>query len=520
MDPILRKHIVNTFKLSGLTLRSEACNFLLETLMELDPADRDDWIEKIIDYIQRQTLLVPVAEKKLVEAAILDSCKNELDEEEDILWIVSAFNVPRFKFNVERKKFLPVNDDPQLFDSALCKGRMFRHRYDLIHQFTVRNSLFNDLALDGSSYKLKPIESLLSTSSRINNIVILGLLTHLKEGQYYLEDPTGTVAVDLSQANYHDGLFTDGSFVLAEGSYKDEAFIVQAIGLPPRESAELSRTYFSSSNYFGGPSESSLRFDARLKKFESHKEDAMFVFLSDIWLDQPQVLEKLDVLFTGYSNDPPFAFVLMGDFLSCHKGISHYNCIKEGFRSLADLISQYPSVANHSRFIIVPGPNDSPAANILPRPELARELVSDLLSVVKFLSLATNPCRVQYCTQEMVLLREDIVTKLCRNTIHYPTSKDIGWHFARTVVCQGSLVPLSLNVCPVYWSFSSSLDIYPCPDLLVVGDRQKPFSTLYNKCNVINPGSFSKGQFAFKVYYPASRSVDDCQISNGDDTTS
>jgi len=40
----------------------------------------------------------------------------------------------------------------------------------------------------------------------------------------------------------------------------------------------------------------------------------------------------------------------------------------------------------------------------------------------------TNPCHIQYCTQEIVLIREDLVTKMCRNTIHFPTSGEIPEH--------------------------------------------------------------------------------------------
>lgn len=44
--------------------------------------------------------------------------------------------------------------------------------------------------------------------------------------------------------------------------------------------------------------------------------DSMIVFLSDVWLDSPTVLEKLQTLFMGYSECPPYAFVFCGNFLS------------------------------------------------------------------------------------------------------------------------------------------------------------------------------------------------------------
>lgn len=41
---------------------------------------------------------------------------------------------------------------------------------------------------------------------------------------------------------------------------------------------------------------------------------------------------------------------------------------------------------------------------------------------------ATNPCRIQYCTQEIVVFREDILTKMCRNCVHFPETGDISTH--------------------------------------------------------------------------------------------
>ena len=40
----------------------------------------------------------------------------------------------------------------------------------------------------------------------------------------------------------------------------------------------------------------------------------------------------------------------------------------------------------------------------------------------------TNPCRIQYCTHEIVVIREDLVTKMCRNTVHFPNSGEISEH--------------------------------------------------------------------------------------------
>ena len=50
------------------------------------------------------------------------------------------------------------------------------------------------------SFQLKHLEFLKGSTARLRDIIVLGMLTQLKEGKWYLEDPTGCVELDLSQA--------------------------------------------------------------------------------------------------------------------------------------------------------------------------------------------------------------------------------------------------------------------------------------------------------------------------------
>lgn len=65
----------------------------------------------------------------------------------------------------------------------------------------------------------------------------------------------------------------------------------------------LHRSYYGNTNFFGGPSSTSVKASSKLKLLEAENEDAMFVFLSDVWLDQAEVLEKLRYMFSGRSVD-------------------------------------------------------------------------------------------------------------------------------------------------------------------------------------------------------------------------
>ncbi len=48
--------------------------------------------------------------------------------------------------------------------------------------------------------------------------------------------------------------------------------------------------------------------------------------------------------------------------------------------------------------------------------------INDILKKrIRHLHLATNPVRIQYCTQEIVIFREDLLQKLCRYCIKLPS---------------------------------------------------------------------------------------------------
>ncbi len=286
------------------------------------------------------------------------------------------------------------------------------------------------------------------------------------------------------------------------------------MGFPPAETAAKSREYHGNLNFFGGPHDKCVKSSAKLARLEKERADAsMFVFLSDVWLDRPAVLQMLNKMFAGYAAMPPTCFVLMGNFLSEPYGSRQARVLSERLAVLGEMIAEYPELVQTSRFVFVPGPADPGFANILPRPKIPDCVVGDdFRRRVPSAIFATNPCRIQFCTREIVLFREDIVTKMCRNCVYFPESGDIPSHFARTLTSQAHLAPLPLHTCPVYWDFDAALRLYPLPDLVVVGDKFDPFSASEHECRVVNPGSFAKTEFSFKTYIPHSGEVEDSQV--------
>ena len=97
------------------------------------------------------------------------------------------------------------------------------------------------------------------------------------------------------------------------------------MGHPPVESAETTRAYFGAVNFFGGAGATCAKKNAKLAAMERADPDAMFVMLSDVWLDRPSVMEGLKRLFAGFAAMPPTAFVLMGNFLAAPYGAQQAN---------------------------------------------------------------------------------------------------------------------------------------------------------------------------------------------------
>ncbi|KAG8517732.1 DNA polymerase epsilon subunit 2, partial [Galemys pyrenaicus] len=357
----------------------EAIKYLTEALQSVSEIELEDALEKVIDAVEKQPLSSNMIERSVVEAAVQE-CSQSVDET-----ILSMTNHPA----------------PSLFGTPRDKAELFRERYTILHQRTHRHELFTPPVIgshpdeSGNKFQLKTVETLMGSTTKIGDVIILGMITQLKEGKFFLEDPTGTVQLDLSW-------------------FEDQIFHVNAFGFPPTEPSSTTRAYYGNTNFFGGPSNTSVKSSLKLKQLEDENKDAMFVFISDVWLDRVEVLEKFHTMFSG-----------------------------------------------SSRFVFVPGPEDPGFGSILPR--------------------------IQYCTQEIIVFREDLVNKMCRNCVRFPSRNwDIPNHFVKTILSQGHLTPLPLYVCPVYWAYDYALRVYPVPDLLVIADKYDPFSLTNTECLCIN----------------------------------
>lgn len=410
---------------------------------------------------------------------------------------------------------------------------MFVQRYSLIHQRLLRQDIFRPKLVsgkhNGANYNdtvmLTPVEALLGGSSAAVTKTILGMIVQIEENRYYLEDLTGQILLNLSQCEVLSaGYITEMCIVLVEGEWIDGVFHATKIGHPPSEPRLSSLKYlgYSKSDMFDAiPSD--LEYQKLLVEEERY-EGTRFVVVSDVYLDSPQVMTKLEKLFQGFTATmTPISqqlslpiFVLMGNFTSkpitYQEGIAYLVSLFEDFADWAN--RKFPALTQEARFIFIPGPNDllPMGGLVLPRGPLPRIVTNSIQSKFHHVAFSSNPCRLRYFTKEIVLVRHRNQLLDTHSLLTPLDEYDRTHHTIKTLLDQGHLSPLPLTSQPIYWQFDHALRLFPLPDAIVLADSNlDSFCQSYLGCTAMNPGSISNSEFL--VYDPVRDSVELCQIS-------
>ncbi|KAJ2722017.1 DNA-directed DNA polymerase epsilon, subunit B, partial [Coemansia sp. Benny D115] len=430
----------------------------------------------------------------------------------DVFTVIDAFDVPTWWYDPGKKMFTQPFEKGDIMAPAEAKSALFRQRYDLLRQRVMRNENFMPVSFSDQEkdrfFKLSNIDSLQGREGE--HFLLFGMLSQLEEGKLFLEDKAGSIELDFSEMSEKhssvNGLFTESCFALVDGYLEDGIFKVEEIGLPPPEKKEVTRAAFPNVNFFGG--NPSLRTDSQLRAIEVSNENGIII-LSDTWLDKQETMEALQRLFEGFSHtSPPIAFIFIGDF--CSKpfvpGSGETTQYRDNMTALGQLIASFPEIARKSHFVFVPGNNDPWGQGALPKPPLAEFFTKRLGSRVSNVTFTTNPCRIKYCTHEIVIFREDMLKRMRRNSVLPPIEgTEVVKHLVRTVIDQGHLCPLPQRIRPIYWAYDHAMRVYPIPDVLVLADRFDAYSINYEGCHCINPGSFSSGDLSFFMYFPVTR---------------
>lgn len=356
------------------------------------------------------------------------------------LKVISAFEQPRFTFDMDKKHFLRVETKPTLFPNPRQKTAVFKERYNIIHQRLLRNPAFQAPSISAgvptlkrhgtvterTFYKITPIANLLGRGG--SSHLLLGMLAIAPTGTLALNDMSGSISLDLQHAtSMQDGqpYFCPGMIVLVDGVYEEDwagagssglgntggvggtiggRFVGFEIGSPPVERRDISLGInlkaedlgggFGWADFLGLGSERAV--GTRMKKLESRlvgpesdiDDDARkMVILSGVTLDQPSTLTALRKLLEQYeaAEQLPMGFVLAGDFSTkaamagAGTGSIEY---KELFNELAAVLSDFPALLRSCTWVFVPGDNDPWASSFSAGAStlLPREGVPDLFT--------------------------------------------------------------------------------------------------------------------------------------------
>ncbi|KAJ8086741.1 DNA-directed DNA polymerase epsilon, subunit B [Marasmius tenuissimus] len=536
MSDARQRIIIKVFRKFSNSLGPDALEFLEQILdaHEIDDSEVESSVETIAKEYNKQddaSMKVSVELLQRVYNALQEDGQRSDGEAEAVdpeshLFVVDAFDMPRWHWSIERGTFEKASGSSTIAGSAETRVACSRDRLNIIKQCVLRNEHFAPSTLPSKDrdrlVTLKSTKQLLGRAGE--RFLLLGMLERSKEGKICLEDADGSVELDFSKLDEPgEGLFTEGSFALVEGEYTDDATLeIIAIGQPPCESRQTARSIYGHIDFLGKGATSLLedaQFSVRIRE---ELPDLHFFFLSDVWLDQPKTLVGLKKMFDNcVENDfIPKIFVLCGNFTSrsiasgSGRDIQRYH---ESFDALADLIAAYPMISRSSHFIFVPGPWDLTLNSTLPRKPLLSSLVSRLKAKVPKSHFATNPCRIKFFDQEIVVFREDSMSRMLRNITAGvkldATGDDLKRYLVQSILDQAHLSPFANHIQPTLSDYDHTLRLYPLPTAVILADKYDRFKITYTGCHVFNPGSFvGNDAFTFSTYKPSEVNSEECVV--------
>ncbi|KAM6562924.1 hypothetical protein CsatB_022922 [Cannabis sativa] len=531
MSTAIRKRVQKRCKIRGYNLKVDALDEILSFVSRFPDADANDAIDLLLDQLHNQTLKSPIIEKEAVQAVVALLSEAEAAGEEDgdtshaasttsAIRVVDAFLLPKLRYDSIKKLFYEHTGNLPIHGDASAKANLYRDRYQLLLQRLTRDQHFSKPAFDSEisnfgNCEISPIQSLVGQTGRK---WVMGLISQLEDGHFYLEDLTASVEINLSNAisfeNITTGFFSENTIVVAEGEMRVEGiFQVITCGFPPLEDREKSLKLLAGHDFFGS-GVLSREETLRLAELEKKAVNDMFVIISDIWLDNEEAMEKLTTVLDVFENEEvvPSLFVFMGNFSShpCNLSFPSFSTLRSQFGKLGKLIGMHQRLKENSRFLFIPGPDDAGPSKALPRCALPKYLTEELREHIPNAIFSSNPCRVKFFSQEIVFFREDLLYRMRRSCLLPPSAEeteDSFEHLVATITHQSHLCPLPLVVQPIIWNYDHALYLYPTPHTIVLGDRSKQKAFKYTGITCFNPGSFSSDG-TFVAYRPCNQEVE------------
>ncbi|QLL33719.1 hypothetical protein HG536_0F00430 [Torulaspora globosa] len=535
---------------------------------------------------------VLVEDSEQQASSVSDLANDQIANEEHLDWrnyfkVINAADQAKVSYDPVKLTFVftPARRDHNSdfgasLASRICdtnaSARVFPNRFHLVRNKVMRNENFQDMDdfnplssivaiqrdLDKSSASVSAAMSITQIKNLLGrdgqNFLLLGLLSRNSKGHWCMEDPSGCIEIDISQTLPTGGLYyVPGCIVLVEGIYftVGNKFHVSSITHPPGEKREQTLEAIGNLDLLGLHGQTSSNYISRLDNelkirlyyLEKELTDHRIVLLGgDIFLDEMDTMQALRKVLTPLDDDPPTMIVFHGSFTAVpvhasmnSKNISSTVQYRNNFDELADLISQFENIAEASTLVFVPGVNDAwgsmvsmGAAHILPQQPVPSRFTHKLRKVCRKIIFASNPARMAYLSQEIVIIRDDITERFKRHSVPFPMEILAQSHdksanpevtairqlikaddqlpmkvresrkLVKTVLDQGHLSPFLTSIRPIAWSNDNALTLHPIPSTLIFCDTTAPrFDLTYNGCKALNPGKFMIGRRARYIEY-------------------
>ncbi|TKY44872.1 DNA polymerase epsilon subunit 2 [Spatholobus suberectus] len=523
MNASTRKKVQRKCKIRGYNLKVDALDEILSFVSHFEGPDEDEAIDLLLDEIEK-SLKSTIIDKEPVQRVVsllleAEAAAEESSDAASVIRVVDALLIPKYKYDTIRKQFYEHAGSLPIHGEASAKAALYRDRFLLLSQRLSRDQHFSKPAFESEfshfgSCEISPIQSLVGQTGRR---WVMGVISQLEDGHYYLEDLTAAVKISLSNAisfSITTGLFSENTIVVAEGEMLMEGiFQVLTCGFPPLEDRDKSLKLLAGHDFFGGGTFTKEE-TIRLAEMEKRAINDMFVILSDIWVDNEEALRKLETVLDGFESVEvvPSLFVFMGNFSSrpCNLSFHSYSSLRMQFGKLGEMIAAHPRLNEHSRFLFIPGPDDAGPSTALPRCALPRYLTEELQKHVPNVIFSSNPCRIKFYTQEIVFFRQDLLYRMRRYCLMPPSTEETDDHFQHlvaTITHQSHLCPLPLTVQPIIWNYDHCLHLYPTPHTIVLGDRSQQKAFKYTGTTCFNTGSFAIDS-TFVAYRPCSQEVE------------
>lgn len=421
MNVNYRRQVVRKCRGRGWNVHPEALEILLES------NDLEATLNSLQDVMKTQRTIT----KDLLQL------QPETEEEPDF-YFTDAFQTPRLSFDRRNQTFKITKQQGEILGTAQDKMHVLSDRYDLIQQRLLRLPEFRKKKFHQSSdvHTISTVGQLLGTTQA--EVLLLAVLVPARD-TYVLEDRTGQVPVDLSQAVISDDSFvTEYSILLFHGYMDQEIFrvneIVQPLLEPRKASLKVIQSHVHHPNY----------------QLPQKVVSGDVVLVQNINLDDP----KLDALLAQFHGLDDVLLVVTGKFY--HR-----------FQDYCDRFEQ----CSHP-VALLPSDRDHPM--IWPIPAVAARFNSKVISL-------SNPARLHWGNREIVICGTDLLQVHSSLPLTTNESLPATERLVRQVLGQGHLG------LPAFWNYSHALSLYPLPDcLMLVGNSE--YCDDINDCQILQSG--------------------------------